>query len=81
MLFKYMYLGETDVRELLKRELVFLTALAVHLTYVDTAGRDGGQAHTVPDEDDHILGTVLVVPVRQDPLQGLLAGLQPEGHI
>lgn len=81
MTVKFKYLGEAGVGELLERELIFLTRQTFELTFVNSAGRDGRQTHTVPDEDDHIPGTVLVVLVGQDPVQGLLAGLQPEGHI
>lgn len=62
------YLGEGGVGELLERELVFFTAVTIELTYIDSAGRDGGQAHTVPDEDDHVFGTILILLLRQDPM-------------
>jgi len=69
------YLGEGGVGEFLERKLIFFTAVTIELTYKDSTGRDGGQAHTVPDEDDHVFGTILILLFRQDPVQCLLAGL------
>lgn len=49
------------MRKLFEEKLSLLSAPGGLLSLVDPPRRYGGDAHAVPEEDDHILGNVIVV--------------------
>ena len=49
-------LDQSHIIEGLERQDIFLTGLAELLTGIDARGSDGGDAHAVADEENHVLG-------------------------
>jgi hypothetical protein len=76
-------LRERGVRVVLERQAVLLTGLAVHLPFEDARRGDGGNAHAVADEQDHVLGLAVVALHAIDALavaHEALAGPVPIRH-
>lgn len=66
------------MRELVKSEHLLHPSFILLLPLVDPGGGDGGHAHPVPQEQDHVLRTVLVLVQLETLPEVFLAVTLPE---